>query len=91
MDDLSQRVQAFLDAYAGNAPESESVVEIVGDLENDRRRLAELLGNYPERAKLCHDGHEPIVHFGDECPLCVYLWSDDPLPQPSSSAGKSNG
>lgn len=39
MDDLSHRVQAFLDAYAGDAPTPESVVEIVGDLENDRRRL----------------------------------------------------
>lgn len=39
MDDLSQRVQAFLDAYTGDAPVPESVVEIVGDLENERRRL----------------------------------------------------
>lgn len=42
MDDLSRRVQAFLDAYAGDAPVPESVVEIVGELENERRRLSDL-------------------------------------------------
>jgi hypothetical protein len=28
-----------------------------------------LLGTQPERAQLCHDGHEPVIHFG-ECPVC---------------------
>lgn len=41
MNDLSQRVQAFLGAYAGDAPVPESVVEIVGALESERRRLVE--------------------------------------------------
>lgn len=35
----------------------------------ERDRLRALLGQYPERAVLCHAGHEPLIHFG-ECPLC---------------------
>src|SRR5689334_11648205 len=43
-----------------------------------------LLGQYPEHASLCHDGHAPIVHFS-ECPLCEereahgHAWRKDGL------------
>lgn len=33
-------------------------------------QIDSLLGFYPERATLCHDGHEPLVHFS-KCPLCA--------------------
>ena len=36
-------------------------------------RLHALLGQRPEQARLCHDGHEPVVHFHEECPLCETL------------------
>jgi len=45
----------------------------VEQLEKENERLHSLLGNYPERAQLCHEGHEPIIHFS-QCPLC----SDEP-------------
>jgi hypothetical protein len=44
-------------------------------LVRENERLRALLGKYPERALLCDDGHEPVVHFS-ECPLC----SDEPQP-----------
>ena len=85
MDDLSQRVRAFLDAYAGDAPVPESVVEIVGDLENARRKLFDCL--------------ERLVDYQNGCPLPSYekKWTRAMtdaailLGRRASSAGENGG
>ena len=50
-------------------------------------RLRSLLGKYPERAKLCDDGHPPIIHF-DECPIC-WIDADDLKSSVKSTAPRS--
>lgn len=63
-------LQSLADRAVALGPEHGRTKELMGWAVGEIERLRGLLGKYPERAQLCHDGHEPIVHFSD-CPICV--------------------
>ena len=35
----------------------------------DMERFGAMFGLDPDKSTLCHEGHAPIIHFG-ECPVC---------------------
>lgn len=57
------------DEIEGLIHDNARLMESLNGEVNESERLRALLGSHPERARLCHDGHPPIVHF-DQCPLC---------------------
>lgn len=73
---LVQRLREDADTWY---PKDSGNSALVREAADEIERLRGLLGEYPDRAQLCHVGHEPIIHFS-ECPLCS---SDEPSEHPA--------